>query len=65
MTLPEICWFFSGLKHVNLVALLGVVIDDAGEIFMVTEHMANGNLASYLTYFNIYFYSQFPSALIL
>uniref|UniRef100_A0A1I8EHM3 Tyrosine-protein kinase n=1 Tax=Wuchereria bancrofti TaxID=6293 RepID=A0A1I8EHM3_WUCBA len=41
--------FMIGLKHVNLVALLGVVIDDAREMFMMTEYMANGNLASYLT----------------
>ncbi|VDK89262.1 unnamed protein product [Litomosoides sigmodontis] len=40
--------FMIGLKHVNLVALLGVVIDDAGEIFMVTEYMANGNLVDFL-----------------
>ncbi|VDO55439.1 unnamed protein product [Brugia timori] len=46
--------FMIGLKHVNLVALLGVVIDDAREMFMMTEYMANGNLASY---FYIYFHS--------
>ncbi|OZC12412.1 SH2 domain protein [Onchocerca flexuosa] len=51
--------FMIGLKHVNLVALLGVVIDDVGEIFMVTEYMANGNLASYLIYFDMYFHSHF------
>ncbi|KAL3998627.1 Protein tyrosine kinase family protein [Acanthocheilonema viteae] len=40
--------FMIGLKHVNLVALLGVVIDDVREIFMVTEYMANGNLVDFL-----------------
>ncbi|VDN18718.1 unnamed protein product, partial [Gongylonema pulchrum] len=40
--------FMIGLKHTNLVALLGVVIDDAREILMVTEYMANGNLVDFL-----------------
>lgn len=40
--------FMIGLKHVNLVALLGVVIDDAREMFMMTEYMANGNLVDFL-----------------
>ncbi|CAG9536633.1 unnamed protein product [Cercopithifilaria johnstoni] len=40
--------FMIGLKHVNLVALLGVVIDDSREMFMVTEYMANGNLVDFL-----------------
>uniref|UniRef100_A0A1I7VY05 Tyrosine-protein kinase n=1 Tax=Loa loa TaxID=7209 RepID=A0A1I7VY05_LOALO len=40
--------FMIGLKHVNLVALLGVVVDDAREMFMVTEYMANGNLVDFL-----------------
>ncbi|VDM95361.1 unnamed protein product [Thelazia callipaeda] len=40
--------FMIGLKHVNLVALLGVVIDDTREMFMVTEYMANGNLVDFL-----------------
>uniref|UniRef100_A0A0K0DBI5 Tyrosine-protein kinase n=1 Tax=Angiostrongylus cantonensis TaxID=6313 RepID=A0A0K0DBI5_ANGCA len=48
------CWwhytnwlFFRGLSHRNLVALIGVVLDDVN-IYMVTEYMANGNLVDLL-----------------
>ncbi|VDM70909.1 unnamed protein product [Strongylus vulgaris] len=37
----------SGLCHRNLVALIGVVLDDTN-IYMVTEYMANGNLVDLL-----------------
>lgn len=47
------------------MALLGVVIDDAREMLMVTEYMANGNLASYLIYFCIYFHFHFSFLLAL
>uniref|UniRef100_A0A0M3HTA6 Tyrosine-protein kinase n=1 Tax=Ascaris lumbricoides TaxID=6252 RepID=A0A0M3HTA6_ASCLU len=36
----------TGLEHPNLVALVGVVLDDARDLYMVTEYMANGNLVS-------------------
>ncbi|VDL75912.1 unnamed protein product [Nippostrongylus brasiliensis] len=39
--------FMVGLSHRNLVALIGVVLDDAS-IYMVTEYMANGNLVDLL-----------------
>lgn len=40
--------FMIGLDHKNLVALLGVVLDDSRDVFMVTEYMANGNLVDFL-----------------
>ncbi|KJH46169.1 SH2 domain protein [Dictyocaulus viviparus] len=39
--------FMVGLSHRNLVALIGVVLDDVN-IYMVTEYMANGNLVDLL-----------------
>ncbi|EYB93463.1 hypothetical protein Y032_0181g827, partial [Ancylostoma ceylanicum] len=39
--------FMVGLCHRNLVALIGVVLDDTN-IYMVTEYMANGNLVDLL-----------------
>ncbi|KAJ1365352.1 Tyrosine-protein kinase csk-1 [Parelaphostrongylus tenuis] len=39
--------FMVGLSHRNLVALIGVVLDDIN-IYMVTEYMANGNLVDLL-----------------
>ncbi|KHJ82414.1 hypothetical protein OESDEN_17892 [Oesophagostomum dentatum] len=39
--------FMVGLCHRNLVALIGVVLDDVN-IYMVTEYMANGNLVDLL-----------------
>ncbi|MFH4978153.1 hypothetical protein AB6A40_004862 [Gnathostoma spinigerum] len=40
--------FMIGLHHPNLVALVGVVLDDSRDLFMVTEYMANGNLVDFL-----------------
>uniref|UniRef100_A0A915AKQ9 Tyrosine-protein kinase n=1 Tax=Parascaris univalens TaxID=6257 RepID=A0A915AKQ9_PARUN len=40
--------FMIGLEHPNLVALVGVVLDDARDLYMVTEYMANGNLVDFL-----------------
>lgn len=40
---------FSGLRHDNLVTLVGVVMDEAfDEVLMVIEYMANGNLVDFL-----------------
>ncbi|KAI6216598.1 Tyrosine-protein kinase Abl [Aphelenchoides besseyi] len=36
------------LRHTNLVALVGVVIDDNHDVFMLIEYMANGNLVEFL-----------------
>ncbi|KAI6230073.1 Tyrosine-protein kinase [Aphelenchoides fujianensis] len=37
-----------GLQHQNLVALVGVVMDDNQDVFILTEFMANGNLVEFL-----------------
>jgi len=37
-----------GLRHRNLVALVGVVMDTERDVFMLIEYMANGNLVDYL-----------------
>lgn len=38
----------SSLRHKNLVLLIGVVLDDPLDLYMVTEFMANGNLVDFL-----------------
>uniref|UniRef100_A0A0N5A9U1 Tyrosine-protein kinase n=1 Tax=Syphacia muris TaxID=451379 RepID=A0A0N5A9U1_9BILA len=40
--------FLVGLNHKNLVSLVGVVLDDPSDVFMVTEYLANGNLVDFL-----------------
>ncbi|KAI6182929.1 Tyrosine-protein kinase [Aphelenchoides bicaudatus] len=37
-----------GLRHQNLVAMMGVVMDDGHDVFMLIEYMANGNLVEFL-----------------
>ncbi|VDK43743.1 unnamed protein product [Anisakis simplex] len=39
--------FMIGLDHPNLVALVGVVLDDTHDLLMLTEYMANGNLVRF------------------
>jgi c-src tyrosine kinase len=39
---------FSDLKHQNLVTLVGVVMDEGHDVFMLIEYMANGNLVDFL-----------------
>lgn len=39
---------FSNLNHQNLVALVGIVLDDGPDVAMIIEYMANGNLVEYL-----------------
>ncbi|KAL7870244.1 hypothetical protein SRHO_G00077410 [Serrasalmus rhombeus] len=36
------------LRHNNLVQLLGVIVEDRGSLFIVTEFMAKGSLVDYL-----------------
>lgn len=40
--------FMIGLKHDKLVSLIGVVMEEPREVFMLTEYMANGNLVDFL-----------------
>jgi len=40
--------FMIGLHHRNLVELIGVVMEDSREVYMLTEFMANGNLVDFL-----------------
>ncbi|VDN51073.1 unnamed protein product [Dracunculus medinensis] len=46
--------FMIGLEHKNLVVLIGVVLDDSRDLFMVTEYMANGNLVSFQLLFIVF-----------
>lgn len=39
---------FRNLHHAHLVSLIGVVIEDNHNAYMMTEYMANGNLVDYL-----------------
>uniref|UniRef100_A0A4W4EC54 Tyrosine-protein kinase n=1 Tax=Electrophorus electricus TaxID=8005 RepID=A0A4W4EC54_ELEEL len=36
------------LRHTNLVQLLGVIVEEHGSLFIVTEYMAKGSLVDYL-----------------
>ncbi|XP_067275309.1 tyrosine-protein kinase CSK-like isoform X2 [Pseudorasbora parva] len=36
------------LRHTNLVQLLGVIVEERGSLFIVTEYMAKGSLVDYL-----------------
>ncbi|TSK38392.1 Tyrosine-protein kinase CSK [Bagarius yarrelli] len=36
------------LRHANLVQLLGVIVEERGSLFIVTEYMAKGSLVDYL-----------------
>ncbi|XP_043072567.1 tyrosine-protein kinase CSK isoform X1 [Puntigrus tetrazona] len=36
------------LRHTNLVQLLGVIVEEQGSLFIVTEYMAKGSLVDYL-----------------
>uniref|UniRef100_A0A672SCM9 Tyrosine-protein kinase n=1 Tax=Sinocyclocheilus grahami TaxID=75366 RepID=A0A672SCM9_SINGR len=36
------------LRHTNLVQLLGVIVEEKGSLFIVTEYMAKGSLVDYL-----------------
>ncbi|XP_043098835.1 tyrosine-protein kinase CSK-like [Puntigrus tetrazona] len=36
------------LRHNNLVQLLGVIVEEKGSLFIVTEYMAKGSLVDYL-----------------
>lgn len=39
---------FRNLRHKNLVELIGIVMDDTNDVYMLTEYMANGNLVDFL-----------------
>uniref|UniRef100_A0A914X129 Tyrosine-protein kinase n=1 Tax=Plectus sambesii TaxID=2011161 RepID=A0A914X129_9BILA len=47
-SLLEEAQFMASLRHKNLVQLIGVVLDDTTDLFLVTEFMANGNLVDFL-----------------
>ncbi|XP_073706358.1 tyrosine-protein kinase CSK-like [Garra rufa] len=36
------------MRHTNLVQLLGVIVEEQGSLFIVTEYMAKGSLVDYL-----------------
>uniref|UniRef100_A0A914DG95 Tyrosine-protein kinase n=1 Tax=Acrobeloides nanus TaxID=290746 RepID=A0A914DG95_9BILA len=40
--------FMISLRHRYLVGLIGVVIDESKDVYMLTEYMANGNLVDFL-----------------
>ena len=40
--------FMIDLHHPHLVALIGVVMDESRDVYMLTEYMANGNLVDFL-----------------
>jgi serine/threonine protein kinase len=40
--------FSRSLRHRYLVGLIGVVIDESKDVYMLTEYMANGNLVDFL-----------------
>lgn len=40
--------FMIDLRHPHLVALVGVVMDESRDVYMLTEFMANGNLVDFL-----------------
>lgn len=40
--------FMINLRHKNLVELIGIVMDDTNDVYMLTEYMANGNLVDFL-----------------
>ena len=40
--------FMVDLHHPHLVGLIGVVMDESRDVYMLTEYMANGNLVDFL-----------------